>query len=244
MHRYLLVLAACGGPTFTTPAETLPVTLATTPAAYAVAIVRIPAPWYAPRFVIRRRFRAAVGDYEHVPGLVRKYFTISERGEFGGIYLWSSRAAANAFYSPAWRARVHERYGADADVVVLDAPFIVDGATKLAAERIDDHATSFPAHATLVLDGSDLHAFAAHHGIPPGLVRAYFVVAPDGRAGAIDLWATDELAGAALARLGGDATRFQAPVVVEGADTACTLPNRRQFGCPQIETSLPSGSTK
>src|SRR3954463_6535465 len=65
---------------------------------YAIGIVRIPAPWYAPRFLIARRFRAAVPAYEALPALVAKLFTITDDRRFGGIYLWRDRAAATAYY--------------------------------------------------------------------------------------------------------------------------------------------------
>jgi hypothetical protein len=217
MRSVFLVLAACGSATYSSPSQTLPITLGP-PSDRVVAIVRIPAPWYAPRFVIRRKFRAAIAEYERLADLERKYFTVSQRGEFGGIYLWRTRAAADAFYGPAWHARVRERYGKDTEVAVFDAPFVVEGATKLDVEPIDDQAASFPACATLVLGRGELAAFAAVHGIPPGLVRSYFVVAPDGRIGAIDLWASERLADAALPALeralAGETTRFDAPVLL------------------------------
>src|SRR5258705_8366794 len=65
---------ACSSATYHAPATTTAITLPA-PGANAVAIVRISAPWYARNFLIRRRFRAAVGDYERLPGLLRKYFT-------------------------------------------------------------------------------------------------------------------------------------------------------------------------
>lgn len=53
------------------------------------------------------------GNYTDVPGLVRKYFGFTEDAtEVIGIYLWTSREAADAFYSPGWIAGVAERWGA------------------------------------------------------------------------------------------------------------------------------------
>jgi hypothetical protein len=50
--------------------------------------------------------------YVGVPGLVRKYFGYSEDGStIVGVYLWRSKADADAFYSPDWIAGVRSRWG-------------------------------------------------------------------------------------------------------------------------------------
>ena len=50
--------------------------------------------------------------YVGVPGLVRKYFGYSEDGStIVGVYLWHSKAEADAFYSPEWVAGVRSRWG-------------------------------------------------------------------------------------------------------------------------------------
>src|SRR3569833_4251563 len=69
---------------------------------YASGVVRIPAPWYAPRFLIARRFREAVPVYEALPDLIAKVFTISDDGRFGGIYLWRDRGVVSVFFSVVW----------------------------------------------------------------------------------------------------------------------------------------------
>lgn len=62
---------------------------------------------------IRRLFSEVAENYLGVPGLIRKYFGFTEdASSVIGIYLWSSKAAADAFYSPAWMAGVTERWGA------------------------------------------------------------------------------------------------------------------------------------
>jgi hypothetical protein len=62
---------------------------------------------------IRSQFEAVAENYVAVPGLIRKYFGFTEDGKSViGIYLWRSREAADAFYSPAWIAGVTERWGA------------------------------------------------------------------------------------------------------------------------------------
>lgn len=62
---------------------------------------------------IRRLFSEVAANYLGVPGLVRKYFGFSEDAESViGIYLWQSRDAAEAFYTPEWTAGVTARWGA------------------------------------------------------------------------------------------------------------------------------------
>ena len=63
----------------------------------------------------------------NLPGLVRKYYVRSEDGSSaGGIYLWESRAAAEAVYSGEWRERVEKLYGAKPTIIWFDSPVIVD----------------------------------------------------------------------------------------------------------------------
>ena len=56
---------------------------------------------------------AQVADmYIGVPGLVRKYFGYSEDGKsIVGVYLWSTKAHADMFYSDEWKAGVMSRWG-------------------------------------------------------------------------------------------------------------------------------------
>ena len=62
---------------------------------------------------IRAQFEKVAANYLGVPGLVRKYFGFSEDAKSViGIYLWTSKQAADAFYSPEWMAGVTQRWGA------------------------------------------------------------------------------------------------------------------------------------
>ena len=57
-------------------------------------------------------FADVAAMYIGVPGLVRKYFGYSEDGRtVVGIYLWLTKADADAFYSPEWVAGVTSRWG-------------------------------------------------------------------------------------------------------------------------------------
>ncbi len=74
-----------------------------------------------------KRFELSAPKYLNLPGLVRKYYVRSEDGSSaGGIYLWESRAAAEAVYSGEWRERVEKLYGAKPTITWFDSPVIVD----------------------------------------------------------------------------------------------------------------------
>ena len=92
-----------------------------------VAIVRFPLPVGMSADQARASFEASAPSYQGLPGLQRKYYLRSEDGrEGGGVYLWESRAAAEAVYDDGWRARLTERFGAAPHVEYLECPVVVD----------------------------------------------------------------------------------------------------------------------
>ena len=58
---------------------------------------------------------------------MRKYYTIGEDDRFGGVYLFRDRAAAQAWFGPAWHAKVIQTYGTDAEVRYYDTPVQIEG---------------------------------------------------------------------------------------------------------------------
>src|SRR5215475_220084 len=76
-----------------------------------------------------QRFESSAPKYQNLKGLVRKYYLRSEDGRTaGGVYLWESRAAAEAVYNAEWRARVAQLYGSAPTISFFDTPGIVDNA--------------------------------------------------------------------------------------------------------------------
>ena len=74
-----------------------------------------------------RRFESSAPKYQNLAGLVRKYYVRTEDGRSaGGIYLWETRAAAEAVYSGEWRERVEKLYGVKPTITWFDTPVIVD----------------------------------------------------------------------------------------------------------------------
>lgn len=95
----------------------------------AINTIRLPKP--ITRNDARKIFLSTAPNYQGVPGLVRKIYTLSEDGStIGGIYLWNSRAAADAMYTESWRAFVREKYGADPSVIYFESPVVVDNPTQ------------------------------------------------------------------------------------------------------------------
>lgn len=75
----------------------------------------------------RKIFLSTAPTYQSVPGLIRKVYMLSEDGNtVGGIYLWNSRAEADAMYTESWRAFVRKKYGADPSITYFESPVVVD----------------------------------------------------------------------------------------------------------------------
>ena len=82
-------------------------------------------------------FRQSVPKYLGRPGLIRKFYLINEAaGTAGAVYLWETRAAAEATYDDAWRRSFIDRYGADPTVTYFDTLAIIDNLTGEIMEEI------------------------------------------------------------------------------------------------------------
>lgn len=93
-----------------------------------IAAYQLPKP--ITRDEARRIFLSTAPKYQDVPGLVRKYYVLSQDGNsVGGIYLWNSRAEADAMYTESWRAFVREKYGTEPSLTYMDSPVVVDNLT-------------------------------------------------------------------------------------------------------------------
>lgn len=74
-----------------------------------------------------RTFESSAPRYINLPGLIRKYYLLSEDGRrAGGVYLWETRAAAEAVYNGEWKARVEGLYGSTPEITWFETPVIVD----------------------------------------------------------------------------------------------------------------------
>jgi hypothetical protein len=74
---------------------------------------------------IAAAFEAGTQKYRNAPGLITKHYLYGN-GQGGGIYVWQSRELAEQFYTPEWKAKITERYGAAPEIEWLDNPVTVD----------------------------------------------------------------------------------------------------------------------
>lgn len=90
-------------------------------------IVEFKLPAAITREQAKATFLSTAPKYRGMPGLLRKYYFLSEDGQrAGGIYLWSDRAAADAVYTDEWKAFVRGKYGSDPSLTFLHCPVVVD----------------------------------------------------------------------------------------------------------------------
>jgi hypothetical protein len=72
-------------------------------------------------------FLGTAPKYREIPGLVRKYYLLSQDGgTAGGVYLWKSREEAERLYTTEWKHFIRDKYGAEPSVTYYDCPVIVD----------------------------------------------------------------------------------------------------------------------
>ncbi len=77
-------------------------------------------------------FKSTAPKYLRKPGLVRKHYYLTETGDrAGGIYLWKSRADAEACYTAEWKAMVTAKYGAAPEILYAEVPVSVDNVQEI-----------------------------------------------------------------------------------------------------------------
>ena len=92
-----------------------------------VTIVTFDLPKPASLAEITKTFQGTAPKYRSVPGLLRKNYWMSEDGRrAGGIYVWVSRAHADALYTAEWKAFVESKYGVPPRIDYLHSPVMVD----------------------------------------------------------------------------------------------------------------------
>ena len=80
-------------------------------------------------------FRKTAPSYRDKPGLIRKYYLLSEDGSsVGGVYLWESREYAQRVYTDQWREYVRETFGEYPSLIYFETPLVLD---NLAGEIIE-----------------------------------------------------------------------------------------------------------
>ena len=94
------------------------------------AIVQFKLPQPITREKAREIFLSTAPRYLETPGLIRKYYVLTEDGgAAGGGYLWKSRTDAEALYTKDWENFVRDKYGAPPSVMYFESPVVVDNVT-------------------------------------------------------------------------------------------------------------------
>ena len=81
-------------------------------------------------------FKGSAPKYRELKGLVRKYYLYDAENRIGGgVYLWKSKADAEAVYTPQWQAYIAERYGTPPEIRYFQTSVVVDNEmAKILAE--------------------------------------------------------------------------------------------------------------
>jgi hypothetical protein len=96
-----------------------------------VAITNFQLPKAVTREQARSIFLTTAPTYQSVKGLFRKSYVVAQDGNsVGGIYLWNSRAEAEAVFTESWRAYVRGKYNSEPSVTYFDSPVTVDNVTN------------------------------------------------------------------------------------------------------------------
>jgi hypothetical protein len=93
-------------------------------------VVRFRLPQGTTRDDAKVMFEKSAPNYRGVPGLVRKYYLYGDDQTGGGVYLWSTREAAERFYSDSWKNTIAQRYGAQPEILFYETSVIVENADK------------------------------------------------------------------------------------------------------------------
>ncbi|MBS1215504.1 MAG: monooxygenase [Proteobacteria bacterium] len=81
-------------------------------------------------------FKSSAPMWREPAELVRKYY-LYDGAQGGGVYLWTSRAAAEQWHGQAFRERIRARFGNEPTFAYYESPVIVDNA---AGEIVTDAA--------------------------------------------------------------------------------------------------------
>ena len=95
------------------------------------AFVQFKLPSAMSRDQAKEIFMSTAPNYQAAPGLIRKYYLLSEDGgTAGGVYLWQSSEDAESLYTKEWKNFVKDKYGAEPTVVYFHSLIVVDNLTK------------------------------------------------------------------------------------------------------------------
>jgi hypothetical protein len=202
-------------------------------------VVKVPAPWYAPRFLVTSKMRDTVPRYQAMAGLNFKAFSFAKAdGHFGGIYLWEDLDAARAWFTPQWFELVKQERGAPANVRVFEVVLALDNTPGGTPANFDSSAVAtiveIPIPTGVSTEQIAQGYAAAVPGFQkvPGLLRKYFITTADGKFGGIYLWKDEASANAWFTPVWRDRVlrEYGQPASLEWFDTPILLPGQETGG--------------
>jgi hypothetical protein len=213
------------------------------PGSGVAAVVKVPKPWYAPRVVVTSKMRDTIPEYEALPGLAFKAFSVAQAdGQYGGLYLWKNLAMAREWFGPKWFERVEKLRGAKGQVQfyeVLAAIDNVSGGTPLDTDSrsVASIVTiAVPPGVTRTRIGQEFQAAIPDYRKVPGLLRKYFILTDDNRFGGIYLWKDEASAKQWFNDAWKDRVRktYGGEATIEWCDTPILLPSKVADNRPAI----------
>jgi hypothetical protein len=92
-----------------------------------IAVVEIDMPAGMERADVDAAIHKTAPRYRNVDGLLYKYYTAKEPDVTGGVYMWETRAQAEAAYAdPEWLAIIRDGYGTEPRITYYDVKLVVD----------------------------------------------------------------------------------------------------------------------
>lgn len=204
------------------------------PHAPVAVVVKVAKPWYAPRALVVSRMRKTVAQYEAIPGLSYKAYTLARpAGEFGGIYLWKDAERAQSWFSAAWFNRVLEERGTPANVRMFEIVAVLDNTPGGTPASSDSAAVAtlvkmpWPTGSSREMVVQQLQLSLKSVGGAPGLLRSYLFLTEQEGWGGIHLWENETSAQAGLDqfRISGDKPIYGPEASVEWFDTPILTPS-------------------
>lgn len=93
-----------------------------------IAIVQIPIEKRSKEAAINAA-KGTAPTFRKAPGLIRKFYLNGDAGG-GGVYLWESREAAEAWYNDDWWVKAEKSFGVRPQLTYYDNYVVVDNAAN------------------------------------------------------------------------------------------------------------------
>jgi hypothetical protein len=198
-------------------------------------VVKVPTPWYAPRFFVTSKMRDTIPQYQAIQGLNFKAFSFAKTdGRYGGVYLWKDMTSAKAWFTPEWFERVKQERGASANVRVFEVLLALDNtpggtpANPASSSVVTIVEIPIPAGVGKERVEQGFVTAAPSFQKIPGLLRKYFITSTDGKFGGIYIWEDEVSAHSWFTQAWRDRIQkeYGQPASLEWFDTPILLPGQ------------------